>query len=160
MAGTRGNHLLAVYVGIPSEIEDEVNKWYNTQHVPERLAIPGFQSAARYVSLEGTPKYMAFYELDHANVLETPAYKRLGENPSDWDKRILPNMQVEARTVYECIFTCGEAGAQHASYLLSVRLDIAPEVEDDFNEWYNVDHLPKLAAVPGVHGARRYRKLS
>jgi hypothetical protein len=56
MAGTRGNHLLAVYVGIPSEIEDEFNKWYNTQHVPERLAIPGFQSAARYVSLEGTPK--------------------------------------------------------------------------------------------------------
>jgi len=160
MAGTRGNHLLAVYVGIPSDIEEEFNKWYNTQHVPERIAIAGFQSAARYVSLEGTPKYMAFYELDNASVLETPAYKRLGENPSDWDKRILSNMQVEARTVYECIFTCGEAGAQHAPYLLSIRLDIAPEVENDFNEWYNIDHLPKLAAVPGVHGARRYRKLS
>jgi antibiotic biosynthesis monooxygenase (ABM) superfamily enzyme len=35
-----------------------------------------------------------------------------------------------------------------------------PEVENDFNEWYNIDHLPQLAAVPGVHGARRYRKLS
>ena len=92
MAGTRGNHILAVYVGIPGDIEDEFNKWYNTQHVPERLAIPGFQSAARYTSLDGTPKYMAFYELDNAGVLETPAYKRLGENPSDWDKRILPNM--------------------------------------------------------------------
>jgi hypothetical protein len=103
---------------------------------------------------------MAFYELDHTSVLETLAYKRLGVNPSDWDKRILSNMQVEARTVYECIFTCGNAGAQHAPYLLSVRLDIAPEVEDDFNEWYNVDHLPKLAAGPGVHGARRYRKAS
>ena len=160
MAGTRGNHLLAVYVGIPSEIEDEVNTWYNTQHLPERLAIPGFQSAARYVSLAGTPKHMAFYELAHASVLETPAYKRLGENPSDWDKRILPNIQVEARTVYECILTCGEAGAQHAPYLLSVRADIAPEVEDDFKEWYNVDDMPKLAAVPGVHGARRYRKWS
>ena len=32
MAGKRGNHLLAVYVGIPSEIEEEFNKWYNTQH--------------------------------------------------------------------------------------------------------------------------------
>jgi hypothetical protein len=69
-------------------------------------------------------------------------------------------MHVEARTVYECILTCGETGTQHAPYLLSVRVDIAPEVEDEFNEWYNVDHVPKLAAVPGVHGARRYRKLS
>ena len=49
MASTRGNHLLAVYVGIPSDIEEEFNKWYNTQHVPERIAIAGFQSAARYV---------------------------------------------------------------------------------------------------------------
>ncbi len=123
MAGTRGNHLLAVYVGIPSEIEDEFNKWYNTQHVPERLAIPGFQSATRYVSLEGTPKYMAFYELDSASVLETPAYKRLGENPSDWDKRILPNMQVEARTVYECSLTCGEAGGGGG---LKIEMRLAP----------------------------------
>ena len=35
MAGTPGKHLLAVYVGNPSEIEDEFNKWYNAQHVPE-----------------------------------------------------------------------------------------------------------------------------
>ena len=31
MAGPRGNHLLAVYVGIPSEIEDKFNipLWFN-----------------------------------------------------------------------------------------------------------------------------------
>lgn len=84
MAGARGNHLLAVYVGILRDLEEGFNTWYNTQHVPARLAIPGFQSAARYASLEGTPKYMALYELDHAHALETPPYKRPGENPSDY----------------------------------------------------------------------------
>jgi hypothetical protein len=160
MAGTRGKHLLAVYAGIPGDIEDDFNRWYNTQHIPERLAIPGFQRAARYEALKGEPKYLALYELEDASVLESPAYTRLAKQPNDWDKRIMPKLQVEARTVYECIFTCGEAAEAHAPFLLSVRLDIAPEVENDFNEWYNVDHLPKLAAVPGVHGARRYRKLS
>jgi hypothetical protein len=160
MAGIRGKHLLSVYAGIPAEIEDDFNQWYNTQHVPERLAVAGFQSAARYASLKGEPKYLALYELEDARVLESPAYKKLGDHPNAWDKRILPQLQVEARTVYERIFTCGEAAPEHAAFLLSVRLDIAPEVEAEFNEWYNVDHLPKLAAVPGVHGARRYCRLS
>jgi len=160
MAGIRGKHLLSVYAGIPAEIEDDFNQWYNTQHIPERLAIPGFQQAARYEALKGEPKYLALYELEDASVLEAPAYKKLGNNPNDWDKRIMPKLQVEARTIYERIFTCGEAPQEHAPFLLSVRLDIAPAVEAEFNEWYNVDHLPKLAAVPGVYCARRYRQLS
>jgi hypothetical protein len=152
--------LLAVYAGIPREIEDDFNNWYNQQHVPERLAIRGFQSATRYESIKGEPKYLAFYELDDASVLESSDYLALRNKADDWDNRIMPRFQVEARTVYENIVTCGEASDPHAPFLLSVRLDIAPEVEADFNEWYNVDHLPKLSAVPGVHGARRYRKLS
>jgi hypothetical protein len=160
MAGIRGKHLLSVFTGIPAEIEDDFNKWYNTQHIPERLAIAGFQKAARYASLKGEPKYLALYELDDAKVLETPEYKKLGANPNDWDRRILPQLQVQARTIYERIFTCGEAPQDHAPFLLTVRLDISPAVEAEFNEWYNVDHLPKLAAVPGVYCARRYRRLS
>jgi hypothetical protein len=160
MAGIRGKHLLAVFAGIPAEIEDDFNKWYNTQHVPERLAIPGFQQAARYTSLKGEPKYLALYELEDAKVLETPEYQKLGANPNDWDRRILPQLQVQARTIYERMFTCGEAPPEHAPFLWAVRLDIATEVEAEFNEWYNVDHLPKLAAVPGVYCARRYRRLA
>ncbi len=40
--------------------------------------------------------------------------------------------------------------------LLAVWIDIAPEAEGEFNEWYNVDHVPALVGVPGVYGARRY----
>ncbi|MEE8291442.1 MAG: DUF4286 family protein [Candidatus Tectomicrobia bacterium] len=160
MAGTRGKHLLTVYADIPAEIEDDFNNWYNSQHIPERLAISGFHSAVRYESLKGDPKYLALYELEDASVLETPEYAKLRENANDWDKRITPKLQVAARNIYETIFACGDAPNAHTPFLLSVRLDIAPEVEDEFNQWYNEDHLPKLAAVPGVACARRYRSLS
>ena len=36
-------------------------------------------------------------------------------------------------------------------------MNVAPEHENEFNEWYNVEHLPALGAVPGVLAARRYR---
>jgi hypothetical protein len=36
-------------------------------------------------------------------------------------------------------------------------MNIAPAVEAEFNEWYDKEHIPALAAVPGVLGARRFR---
>ena len=36
-------------------------------------------------------------------------------------------------------------------------MNVAPEAEDDFNAWYDEEHLPALIAVPGTLSARRYR---
>jgi hypothetical protein len=36
-------------------------------------------------------------------------------------------------------------------------MNIAPELEAEFNEWYDKEHIPALAAVPGVLCARRFR---
>lgn len=45
--------------------EGEFNDWYDQQHMPDVLAIPGFISAERYVSVgEGRHKYMAIYEIE------------------------------------------------------------------------------------------------
>lgn len=41
-------------------------------------------------------------------------------------------------------------------YLHIVRVDIAPEVEEAFNHWYDTVHIPALLACPGWLSARRY----
>ena len=44
-----------------------------------------------------------------------------------------------------------------AQALLPISMNVAPEHENEFNEWYNIEHLPALGAVPGVLAAQRYR---
>ena len=39
--------------------------------------------------------------------------------------------------------------------LLIVRTDVAPEMEEEFNRWYNEEHIPLLLRVPGVLWAKR-----
>ena len=39
-------------------------------------------------------------------------------------------------------------------------MNVVPEVEAEFNEWYDKEHIPALAAVPGVLSARRFRSTS
>lgn len=46
-----------------------------------------------------------------------------------------------------------------AAALFVVAMDIAELAEDEFNDWYNTEHIPLLTAVPGVICARRFRTL-
>ena len=72
----KGQGILLVYTDLSEpKYEEEFNAWYNTEHVPELLAIPGVLDAARYVATKGGPKYLAAYELASVDVLQTPEYK-------------------------------------------------------------------------------------
>ena len=75
----------------PAEMEEEFNAWYDAEHLPERLAIPGFRSARRWVAdcRPGEGKYLATYELDSAAVLASPRYLSFFERPTAWSQRCL-----------------------------------------------------------------------
>jgi hypothetical protein len=61
------------------------------------------------------------------------------------------------RNEYELILTRGTIPDKASPYVLLVRMGIPAEHEDEFNDWYNTDHVPALASVSGVYGVRRYR---
>jgi hypothetical protein len=90
MANRKGSGLLMVWADVPSDKEKDFNRWYNEEHLAERLAVPGFLSAARYEAVKGAPKHLAMYELESPAVLETDAYKRLNAQPTEWTKRAVP----------------------------------------------------------------------
>ncbi|QHE84326.1 DUF4286 family protein [Hydrogenophaga sp. BPS33] len=53
----------------------------------------------------------------------------------------------------------GASSAERAPYHYAVELDIAPEHAQSMIDWYNTEHLPALAAVPGTVRARRLADL-
>lgn len=140
------------------EMEAEFNAWYDREHIAERLSIPGFLSARRWVA-EGKPgegKYLATYELVTPGVLQTEAYLERFRNPSPWSKRSLENTVVSRRWACEQI-NPGDAPPHMMSHALFVAIgDAPPEHEDEFNRWYDEEHLPMLSQVPGVLRARRF----
>ncbi len=82
--------MLLVQMQPPATLEDEFHSWYDTEHVPEREALPGFLTATRYVCVAGWPRYMACYDLASLGELQSEAYKRIGgPNLSVWSKRVI-----------------------------------------------------------------------
>jgi len=95
--------LLLTLTEPPAGMEEEFNAWYDSEHMGERLAIPGFRSARRWVAdvPPGKGKYLATYELDSLAVLSSRAYLSYFENPTPWSKRCLGKAVVFKRWACE-----------------------------------------------------------
>jgi hypothetical protein len=80
---------LLVLMQPPPAFEEEFNAWYDSEHIPERAAIPGFETALRFISTGAAPRYLAMYDLADRAVLDSDAYVRVaGENSTPWTKRV------------------------------------------------------------------------
>ncbi|MBE0618983.1 MAG: hypothetical protein IH605_00145 [Burkholderiales bacterium] len=152
--------LLLTMTEPPSHMEEEFNAWYDTEHLPERLAIPGFESARRWVDPRaplGAGKYLATYELANPQVLESPEYlAHVGAQFTPWSKRCLERCLLFRRWACAQILP-GEAAPHPATGALFFACGDTPaEHEAEFNKWYDEEHIPLLSAVPGVLHARRF----
>ena len=151
-----GSGLLVVWTDIEAEHETDFNEWYDKEHIPQLLSIPGFHSGQRYQAAEGKPKYLAIYRLADEHVLKSDAFRAVREQPTAWTSKITPHLRNTQRGVFRQIFTHGTPPVQAAEFVLTVRLNTPANHENDFNVWYNEDHIPALVGVPGVYCARRY----
>src|SRR5260221_11463615 len=57
--------------------EDEFNDWYDLEHVPERLPIPGFLNAERWIVSKDPKSPVATYDRDNAGGLQNPPYQSM-----------------------------------------------------------------------------------
>jgi len=138
--------------------EDEFHDWYDREHVPERLRVPGFLNAERWIDETNPHIHVATYDLDTVGVLKTPAYLAVGgDNQSVWTKRVTAMCRRIMRFEGEQLRPGDLTAPTGAAALLVASMSVEPGAEADFNAWYDTEHLPQLAAVPGVLAARRYR---
>ena len=59
-----GKGMLIVFNEVKARDERDFNEWYNREHIDERVNLPGFHRARRYIAVRGSPKYLATYECD------------------------------------------------------------------------------------------------
>jgi hypothetical protein len=137
---------------------DEFHDWYDLEHVPERLRVPGFINAERWISEEKPTVALATYDLESLGVLRSAPYMAVGyENSSVWTKRVTVKANRLLRYTGEQLKPGDLAAPSSAAALLAVSMNVEPAAEPEFNEWYNAEHLPQLGAVPGVLCARRFQ---
>ena len=155
------NGLLIAGFNFRNVAQDEFNDWYDTEHVPERSRVPGFLNCQRWLGAEDPQISIATYDLSALSVLQSPAYRAIAyENLSPWSKRVVGRCERLLRFEGEQTLPGEAAAPNDAQALLLNAMSAAPEGEAEFNRWYDEEHIPALARVPGVLCARRFRATS
>ncbi|WGR95756.1 hypothetical protein MTX26_08585 [Bradyrhizobium sp. ISRA443] len=81
-----GQGMLLTSMDVDSLHEAEFNRWYDREHIEERVAIDGFIEARRYVAHDGRPKYLSLYSTATFDVLDSEAYRTALANQTEWSK--------------------------------------------------------------------------
>lgn len=150
--------ILVVGFDFTNAHEDEFHDWYDMEHVPERVRVPGFGTCERWISVANPKQAVASYELDSLDVLKSTPYRAIAyENLSVWSKRVTKMCTRLLRFDGEQTAPGNAVAPAGCGGLLVNAMNVAPEHEEEFNKWYNEEHLPGLSAVPGTICARRYR---
>jgi len=142
--------VLVIWTGVTLEREALFNAWYNRQHLSERANVPGFRNGRRYHAVQGSPAYLAWYELDSPQVLASPAYADRQNNPTAWTQAVMPGFRDFTRVAGEVRARIGQGvGGACASW----RLTPVPGQEQALAHWLAEEALPELMQGSSVVGA-------
>jgi len=156
---TRG--LLIAAFNFSKASENEFNDWYDLEHIPERERVPGFEVCERWIGVDDNKQSLATYDLAALEVLSSVEYKKIAyENLSPWSKRVTGQCDRILRFEGNQILPGSEKATAQAGGILMVAINISKEFEDDFNAWYDEEHISNLRNVPGVLTARRFKSFS
>jgi hypothetical protein len=138
----------------PPGEDREFDAWYAEEHVPLRMDVPGFVSALRARAVQGEPSHLVIYHLKSREVLSTPKYKEVKDNPSELTRHMLGNAAAFTRFTGDLISDTGDS--EPGRYLYLVTFGVPEDFQEEFDAWYERDHLRRLMRNPDWLRCRRY----
>ena len=122
-----GKGMLLTSMDIDAADEAEFNRWYDFEHLEERVAIEGFLEARRYVARQANPKYLCLYSTRTIEVLDSPDYRARLANPTEGSKNNMARFKNMIRAVARITYSRGNG---RGAALGVVRLRAASGSED------------------------------
>ena len=80
--------VLVVHVEIDEADVDELNRWYEEEHRPDKMALPGYASLRRFRAFDGAPHFLAIYELDYPEAAEIGNPENVIPVVTEWSKAV------------------------------------------------------------------------
>lgn len=92
--------LLCIWTDVEPEHDLDFNRWYDREHMQERVAIAGFQSARRFAAIGACPRpYLALYYTDNLAVFQSKDYLSAFANQTAWSLENFTRMRGTQRRV-------------------------------------------------------------
>jgi hypothetical protein len=129
-----GEAAVAMWWNVAPDMKAEFEDWHTHEHMPERLAIPGFLRGTRWIAASGEPSYFVLYEVAGLATLTAGPYLERLNDPTPWSRKMMPHHRDMVRSLCEVRASFGRGVAQA---LATLRMQTPAQA---------------LAALPGRQG--------
>jgi hypothetical protein len=126
---------------------EQFYQWHDKEHIPERLAIPGFRRGRRYVKPGHSPEWLTLYETDDLSVMVSPEYLRRLNSPTPGTVKTLQYFMNTSRAVCTVVHSVGTSSGGH---MLALRLDVPAVNAEAMCDYLKADAFPRMVALTGV----------
>ena len=117
--------ILAIFNDCRAGREAEFDAWFQSEHLLERLAVPGFLFGRRHAAISGSAGYFNFYLVESPAVLASKPYLERLDNPTPMTKLVMSEIFINMnRTV--CHRTLRRGGFRGA-YAVTARFNEQPD---------------------------------
>jgi hypothetical protein len=147
-----GKGALAIWNDVDPEAEADFVAWHVSEHIPERVDLPGFLRGRRYVAVEGRPKYFNIYETERTETLRSPHYLARLNDPSPWTRRVVAHFRNTSRTICDVAASIGRG---EGPWIEAIQLKDVEGVA--LPPKYESETMPALAADPAICGVHLLR---
>jgi hypothetical protein len=140
-----------------AEWEGDFNRWYDEEHIPLRMGVPGFAGAQRY--RRNARDYLAVYDMADPGVLASDAYREIKDNPSETTAWMLRSVGNFTRYIGRPISTRSRDDGERfieAPVLYPVLFTVPQDRLVEFDAWYEEDHVSTLLESPDWLACRRF----
>ena len=144
-----GSGAVAIWHDIAPEGRKAFYAWHGSEHMPERVGIPGFLRGRRYVAVHGTPEFFNLYEADSAEVLGGLDYLNRLNAPTEWTRRVVPSFRNVSRSICRVVYT---HGVGQGAFILTQRFDVGERDPAQVVEALRQRLLPPLCDNKGIAG--------
>src|SRR5258706_10767646 len=144
-----GRAAVTMWWDVAPERRAEWEDWHTREHMPERLAIPGFLRGTRWVAESGEPSYFVCYEVASLDALTGGAYLERLNNPTPWSRQMMPLHRNMVRSL--CALRASWGGGVPkalATVRFSPRVDALPELPQ--RKGLTGAHLLESQPMPGA----------
>jgi hypothetical protein len=153
-----GKGMLLTSMDVDAAQEAEFNRWYDREHLEERVAIDGFIEARRYVAIDGAPKYLSTYSTETFEVLDSPAYRKALANQTVRSKQNIARFHNMIRGVARITISRGvgrgavlgtirvrPASGGHDALREALRTALDPQSSDGIISMHVIENDPVLS---------------
>jgi hypothetical protein len=142
-----GTAAVLIWNDVTPEGRDAFYAWHDQEHIPERLALPGFLRGRRFVKPGHSPEWLTMYEARDLSALVSPEYLARLNAPTPATSAALAHFRNTSRAVCRAVHS---TGASTGGHVLAMRLNVAAAQADAMRRYLTEDAFPRTMRRNGV----------